>query len=76
MFHWAGPFLGPGKWACEPYFSSPISFDFKLLSNLIHLGYVGDNLDNAVFLNSGFIKKNFKPLQHFKNIYYNNNKLK
>ena len=25
MFHWAGPFLGPGKWACEPYFSIPIS---------------------------------------------------
>ena len=24
MFHWAGPFLGPGKWACEPYFLSHI----------------------------------------------------
>ena len=25
VFHWAGLFLGPGEWACEPYFSNPIS---------------------------------------------------
>ena len=25
VFHWAGLFLGPGEWACEPYFSNPIT---------------------------------------------------
>ena len=25
VFHWARLFLGPGEWACEPYFSNPIS---------------------------------------------------
>ena len=29
MFHWAGPFIGPGKWACESYFSSSISYNAK-----------------------------------------------
>ena len=25
VFRWAGLFLGPDKWACQPYFSNPIS---------------------------------------------------
>ena len=25
VFLWARLFLGPGEWACEPYFSNPIS---------------------------------------------------
>ena len=25
VFRWAGLFLGPGEWACEPYFSNPIN---------------------------------------------------
>ena len=25
VFRWARLFLGPGEWACEPYFSNPIS---------------------------------------------------
>ena len=25
VFRWAGLFLGHGEWACEPYFSNPIS---------------------------------------------------
>ena len=25
VFRWARLFLGPGKWACEPYFSNPTS---------------------------------------------------
>ena len=25
MFLWARLFLGPGEWACEPYFSNPIN---------------------------------------------------
>ena len=28
VFHWAGPFIGPGKWAWESYFSSPIITKF------------------------------------------------
>ena len=26
VFYWAGFFIGPGEWACEPYFSNPITF--------------------------------------------------
>ena len=27
VFRWARLFLGPGEWACEPYFSNPINID-------------------------------------------------
>ena len=26
VFRWAGLFLKPGEWACEPYFSNPIKY--------------------------------------------------
>ena len=31
VFHWASLFLGPGEWACEPYFSNPISCPLTLV---------------------------------------------
>ena len=40
VFHWAGLFLGPGEWACEPYFSNPINNDSSLKPHIFHPTYL------------------------------------
>ena len=37
MFRWARLFLGPGEWACEPYFSNPINYINLIYQSLFSL---------------------------------------
>ena len=40
VFRWVRLFLGPGEWACEPYFSNPINSYINLsLKSLITLSH-------------------------------------